>query len=127
SGLRVARLALLVAPRSVLLTDQPELAERLAVPRRIAAVMRGDERIGAVAERERGQVFGQLRLDGPADARHAERRVRRRVGVELAGPVDQTVAARVRVEDVTAGAAEGDVLVRRVRVGSGIRDAAGRE
>src|SRR5829696_6457563 len=46
-----------------------------------------------------------------------ERGERDDVAVELADPVDQSVAAGVPDQDVAAGTAVGEVLIRRVRVG----------
>ena len=77
--------------------------------------------------RQRVQELGQLRLQRAADGRHAERRERHQVGVELADPVDQAVAAGVADQHVAAGAAVRAVLVARVRVGHVVEAAVGGE
>src|SRR5258708_34705792 len=73
AGLRVARRAALVAVRRVLLQDQAELSERLAVAGRVAAVPRGQRLVGAVALRQAVQEGGKPGLELVADDVHAER------------------------------------------------------
>src|SRR5206468_1331713 len=98
----------------VLLRDEADLTDGLAVPKRIRAVL-PPRRVGAARARERIQELGQLRLDLAADGGDPERGERDDVTVELADPVDQTVAACVPDNDVEAGAAVGAILVGRVR------------
>ena len=57
----------------------------------------------------------------------AERVVGHHVGVELAAPVDQAIAAGIGNEHVAPGAAVGEVLPRRVGVGPVVQPAGGRQ
>src|SRR5258708_32553029 len=111
AGLRVARRAALVAVRRVLLQDQAELSEWLAVAGRVAAVPRGQRLVGAVALRQAVQEGGKPGLELVADDVHAERWERHQIAVELADPVDQPVVAGVGDQHIAPGAAKGQVLV----------------
>src|SRR6185295_3447161 len=73
--------------------------------------------VGAGTLGERVQELGQAGQQLVGLGRHAVRRVRGQVGVELADPVDHPVAAGVVDENVEAGAAVGQILIGGVGVG----------
>ena len=73
-------------------------------------------RVGSLGARDGVEELVEGRRPLAADGGDAERRERHDVGVELADPVDQAVAAGVADQDVQPGAAVRPVLVGRVRV-----------
>ena len=123
AGLRVARRAALRLPRGVALHHQAELAERLAVACRIAAVVDANPLVGAVALRKLVQE-GDLRgLRHASDRGEAELGERHDEAVELADPVDHAVAAGVGHDHVATGPAKSEVLVGRVGIAAVVQPA----
>src|SRR5258708_61010 len=111
ASLRLVGWADLVVPERVTLSDQPNLAIRLAISCRIGTGVdrtRGIRavRLGAIVE-----ILPELRINVAADRGLAERRIGRDVGVELADPVDQAIAAGVRNHRIAARATIGDVFI----------------
>ena len=102
--LRVTRAAVLVVPVGVVLIDEAELAVRL-----------GDRRVGAFL---RAQVLDEefrRRAQQPVHGGGTEGPEGHDEAVELAGPVEQAVVARVGHQHVEAGAAIGVVAVGEQR------------
>ena len=120
AGLRVGWRTGLALPSRILLAHEAEFAVRLAVAR-VAGV--AQRLVGTVALAQRVEKLSQLRLQRAAHRGVAERREWHQVAVELAHPVDQSVAAGVADQHVASRTAVGTVFVAGVGVGAGVEPA----